>query len=570
MNRVSFATVLLLLFVGAATWCETMQLVWRYPTGGRIRSLPVVGPGGWIYALSDDGFLYSFTPGGKTRWATNLGGLVVDSLSVGRDGTVYAGLRNNRIVAVNPQGGAIWSFDAGSAILGNPATADDGTVFVGTSRGTLYSVSVNGSLEWKITLPARMTSAPVLDAQETVYLGGSDGRLYALNRWGRFKWSLPLGGHPLSVAVGGRGALYVRVSDDVILKVSPGGKVMWQKRIPAESFGPLIADERVFIASRKGEVAAYDAAGNQLWSKKLGDRLTGSWLLGRRSVYLMTKGSNVVTLGRQDGSSEGRTKVGSVGGMAVADNGTLLIGGDDWLLYAYSGVPPDPQAAWAAPSSDERNSGHGAGRFDESSLNRQLGLVPDYLALRAQEDPTSRYALSSLLAEIQSRMVSGGLGKSTWYVRRLLERIVGVGVLDPVIEGNSVVNDFPDVRAEAAGLLGRVGSLSARNALIRVLNEESDPVAASQEILALGRIGSDGDGRATRGIAFALTRLEAGSGRGEARMAMAAIHAVAAISHYEGEVPDSAGRVMLLSIYRGDYPSQVRDEALTLLRNHRP
>lgn len=569
MSR-QFLASLAAVFLLVAANLGALQLAWRYPTGGRIRSEPAVAPGGEVYALSDDGYLYSFTASGVTQWAANLGGLPTDSLSIGRDGTAYAGMGSGDLVAVNPRGGIIWRFSTGGSILGNPVTADDGTVFVATGSGTIYSLSLSGSVEWSVTLPARMTSPPILDGQETLYLGAADGRLYALTRWGRFKWSLPLGGSPQSIAAGRNGRLYVLVSGGTLVAVSANGAIVWRHEVGEGGFGPLLGEKQVYVAAATGNVKAFTAGGKPLWTSPLGTALTGSWVLGLHELYVMERDSRVAAVDTADGTIAGTSAVHAVGTMNLANDGTLLIGGRDWLVYGYLGARADPNADWTAASADARNSGHGAGRLDQLEANRMLSRIPDYLALEALADPISRSALSGVLGRLTGRIESGKAGKSTWYVRRLLERIAGVGVLNPIVEGATVINDFPQVRAKAAALLAALPSLGARTTLIRVLRAESDPVAAASEMTALGAIGSDGDGAATRAVAESLRRLQAAAGGPLPRVARAAVDAIGGMVRYEGDIPDPEGLSMLISVYRGSYSKGIRDAALAVLEGRAP
>lgn len=565
MSRLWNSALLVLLLASLPSWGQSLRLDWRYPTGGRIRSEPAVTPGGSIYALSEDGFLYAFTASGRVEQRTNLLGLPADSLSVGPDGTAYAGLEGGRLIAVNPRGRIIWSFDVGSPLFGDPATANDGTIFVATADGTLSTLALNGALEWKVTLPSRITLAPLLDAQETIYLGGDDRRLYALTRWGRFLWSTPLGGVPVSGAVATDGAVYVVLGDGAVVRVSPRGDVVWRTPDGVASFGPLIGKKRIFVADQNGEIEALSETGKPLWRTKMATRLAGAWALGRDRLYITVPRDTVAVLNAFDGSQLASVKVGSLGGLCITRSGDLLIGGQDWLVYAYSGAVFDPEAQWPLHSADARHSGHGRGRFDEKAALRLLAALPDYVELTALFDPSRRSVLSGLLEELQRRIDAGALGKSRWYVRRLLEKIASVGILHPVVEGNAVVNDFPTIRARAVELLGGMASLDVRGFLIRLLGEESDPYAAAKEIEALGRIGSDENGGSTRAIAAAMAHFADRGGSSADRVAKATVAALGSIERYEGTIPDVSGRSALLGIYRGPYRETLRSAAFALL-----
>lgn len=572
MSRLSLCSGMLFFVALAAASPAPLELAWRYPTGGQIRSSPAVGPDNTIFAISDDGFLYAFTASGRVKWACDLGGLVSDSLAVGSDGTVYAGLLDGKVDAVNPRGKIIWQFDAGGELLGNPTIAVDGTVFIATTAGTLYSVSIAGSLEWKITLPAKMTAVPVLDSQGTLYLGGSDRRLYALTRWGRFEWSLPLPGVPRDAAVAADGTIYLLTSEagtERLVHVAQGGSVEWSRRVASGSFGVLIGEEHVFTVSDGGRLMAFRASGVLDWEHSVGKTVPGGWVLYSGGLAVMGTDKTLTVLDPRSGEVIRREKMDAQGSLGLGD-GELLIGGRDWLVYGYRPAKPDAVAQWPLGSADPSHSGRAHGKVNQTVLDRRLTSIPDYLALSLQLEPSSRASLMHFLKEVSQRVDEGTLAKSTWYVRRLLERTVGVGILNPIVEGNSVVNDFPGVRAKAAVLLGRFGSLDARSVLIRTLSQETDAFAASKEIEALGAIGSDNDGRSTAAIAAAVGKFSS-SDRGEAdRVALAAVGAIRSIAHYEGAIPSPAGGIVLLSIYRGQYPAAIRDAALAALRTHSP
>ncbi len=127
-----------------------------------------------------------------------------------------------------------------------------------------------------------------------------------------------------------------------------------------------------------------------------------------------------------------------------------------------------------------------------------------------------------------------------------------------------VINSFPDVRTEAARLLGLVGSTRSRQALIQVIASEYDSIALSAEIEALGSLASDSDGASSRAIAAALSR--AGTSPPDDRVASAALNAFERIGAYEGETDEPAAIAALLAISRGDFPQQIRSRALTVLR----
>jgi hypothetical protein len=193
-----------------------------------------------------------------------------------------------------------------------------------------------------------------------------------------------------------------------------------------------------------------------------------------------------------------------------------------------------------------------------------LNGIPDYLYLQSLAGVDSRDMILLLLGKIRDRINDNSIGKSTWYVVRLLERFSGEGLLNPVYRSLKVTNSFPDVRAEAARLLGMVGSTRSRHALIQVISNEYDAVALSAEIEALGFLASDPDGASSRAIAEALSR--AGMSPPDDRIADAVLDALERIGAYEGGVGDPAAIAAVLAISAGDFSRQIRSRALSVLR----
>jgi hypothetical protein len=222
-----------------------------------------------------------------------------------------------------------------------------------------------------------------------------------------------------------------------------------------------------------------------------------------------------------------------------------------------------PTGAWPQEGHDEAHSG----RTDEGppgGNEELLNSVPDFLYLQSLAAVDSRDIIMLLLAKIRERIDTQTIGKSAWYVVRLLEHFTGEGLLNPVYRNMRVINNFPDVRAEAALLLGRVGSTSSRHVLIHVMGNENDTFSLAAQIGALGSLASDSDGSSSRAIAAAFSR--EGMSPPDERMAAATLDALDRISAYEGGMGEPAAVAALSSIYRGHFSHQIRARALTVLR----
>ncbi len=570
--------------IGAPT--ANIELLWRYGTGGQIRSHPAVGSDGTLYAISDDGYLYALAPAGELIWKHNLGGIVTDCLAVGADGTIYAGLRNGDLIAVNPHGSEIWRQRLDGLPAGDPLTAPDGRLYVGTRRGTLYVISHSGQVEWTVQLPAGITQPLAMDGAGTLYVVAADRRLYALTSWGRFKWSLPFESAPDAPAIGEGGVIFIATAAGEVYDVTPGGDIAWHYDLGGSPLAPLAGAAQaapgrvlaaqssaagggqrstVVVATREGAVAELDADGRLLWRTKLSAGLSGEPLLGTDRITVLASDGTLLTL-TEKGAVADRFSLGTRGGTVLTSDGRLYVGGRDWIIYVVQlskEAALDRSCAWPEAGHDPAHSGR-----TSSAPNEVSGFAPGAdsydLYLKSLFALGTRQAFTHILDDVSRRVEDRSLGRDVWYAVPILEHIAEAGVIEPVYEDNRVIDNFPDLRARAALLLGTLGSLYSRDILIRLIDRESDNVALASEIQALGLLGSDPDGSAVRAIAAAFRRTTASAPN--SRVAAAVVTAYQGISRYEGGLFDRAAAEPLVSIAFGGYPDWIRASAGELLR----
>lgn len=548
---------------------QSSPYLWRSATGGQIRGRPAVGPDGTTYALSEDSYLYAWVSGGSLLWKHDLGWLPWDCLAISGDGTVYAGLRNQDFIAVNPRGGRLWTVRLDGLPAGDPAVAEDGTVLVGTSAGTLSALSHLGRREWAVTLPGAVTGQPVIDGAGTIYVTAADRRLYALTQWGEFKWSLPFTAAPGVPSIAADGSVVFGTDAGEIVAVSPSGDAMWKKSLGAPVIGVAADALQIVADTRAGRVAGFTLDGRELWRTDTGHTLGSSPFIRGDLVFLSAQDGSLVALDSHHAVS-GTLKTAAVGGATAAESGEILVGGRDWVVYsldtAATGLPvphPGTPAPWPQSGHDARHSGRteAAPPVDNDAL---LALNSDYLYLKALSGAPGREGIQLLLTDIGRRISSRSLDKSTWYAVRMLENVVGTGLTNRSLQNQKLVNDFPDLRAAAAGLLARVGSTASRAALLDAVNAETDGVALAAEIGALGAIASDGDGAVLRAIVRAFTRRA--SLPPDSRLASAVVDSISRIAFYEGTLGEPSAVAILLAISRGSYDPVVRSAAQSILQ----
>ncbi len=555
--------------VGARTGSvgqEPAAFSWRFATGGQIRSRPALAPDGTIYAIAEDGYLYAVSPGGELAWKCDLGWLPWDCLAVGADGMIYAGLKNRDLVAVNPRGGVVWRLRFDGLFVGDPLIAQDGTVYVGAAPGTLVSISESGRQQWSVTLPGSLLAAPIMDGAGTIYLIASDRRLYALTQWGEFKWSLPLPAQPTWPAIGSDGTVLVGTTDGQVIAVSPEGDIRWHHDADASIVGISVGADQIIAATAGGTFLGLSASGKELWKEDTKMKLDSPPLM-RGSSMLAFSQDGTLLMRQLPGGTVQRFTVGTPGASVLARDGSVYLGGRDWVLYAFPRPQNAPKTAgsWPQAGHDEQHSGR-TPAGPRGGIEAALSANPDYLYLQTLAGSGSHEQMQVFLTEIRSRVAQGSLGKSTFYAVRLLEQLAGTGVISPVYQNQRVINDFPDMRAEASTLLGMVGSAGSRWALVRVVGAETDNFALAAEVQALGALSADGDGASSRTISTAFSR--AGTSPPDNRLAAATVDALDSIASSMGGMSPSASET-LLSIFHGAYFPEIRAAALAALQKER-
>jgi len=87
----------------------------------------------------------------------------------------------------------------------------------------------------------------------------------------------------------------------------------------------------------------------------------------------------------------------------------------------------------------------------------------------------------------QQRVGDGRLDVLDRQIESVLEYLALEGSGRSVRESGRVINNFPEVRRRSANLLGRIGTVDAENALIRVLGIDEEPTVKAEAEISRGR-----------------------------------------------------------------------------------
>lgn len=242
-------------FVGAgdgglyALELRSGRRIWRFATGGRVRSSPAYADG-VVYVGSMDGKLYAVdAESGARRFVFETEGAALDSAKEGYDRTsitsspsvspdaIFFGSRDGHLYAIERNGGGRrWRFGHRvegvpgepevAWVVGSPAVAG-GLVLVGSSDGKFFDAvsAADGREAWRFRTTERIFSSGAV-AGGMVFFGCDDGHLFALDAAsGAERWRFATGAMIVSSPVlAADGAILVG-SDDGRLRALETGPV---------------------------------------------------------------------------------------------------------------------------------------------------------------------------------------------------------------------------------------------------------------------------------------------------------------------------------------------------------
>jgi len=152
-------------------------------------------------------------------------------------------------------------------------------------------------------------------------------------------------------------------------------------------------------------------------------------------------------------------------------------------------------------------------------------------------------------------------------IRETLDFLVNEGTRSVTRESGRVVNNFPDVRRQAARYLGQIGTEEARRSLLGVLEFENEPIVLQEVFKALGDIGTNENNTTVNLISRVMNRYT--SIKPDSLMAVAAIDAFEKIAIQNSGINSSEVIGCLTNISSGAYASPIRERARQLLSDLR-
>ena len=212
-----------------------------------------------------------------------------------------------------------------------------------------------------------------------------------------------------------------------------------------------------------------------------------------------------------------------------------------------------------------------AAAFAQSGSQREMTVEESYLQeaieimiIREFARGNSRESKMTSLEYIGEALERGNTSDE---IRQTLELLSTEGRRSVARESGRVMNNFPEVRRQAARYLGQIGTEEARQSLILILQSENEPLVLQEAIKSLGDIGINDNNETARHIAWVMDRST--NLNPDNLMAIATIDAFGKIARANGGLTSPEAIQTLMRIVEGNFQRPVRELARQLMADLR-
>jgi len=543
--------ILLVLPKAAPAFSEEEHVIWQYPTGGRIVGAPLATDAGAIAFVSEDRYLYTVDRGGTLLWRRDLGYRPGAGIAAGADGSLYIIGRSGAVQAYNPAGGLVWEGDTGGRPVGPPLPAENGTLITCTEGGVLSAWSHNGFLLWRKNLGAAPSSVPILSEDAVLLVPQDNGYLTAFDLYGNELWRFLTAGSPSSPFPAAGGVACGTAYGTVFL-LNERGRLVWNISYAGAAEVLFRDSEKLYICTGRKILRCLSTDGKELWSRAVRSE-SGVEIGGCGDTIILFDSAGLEILG-PEGTPLHSLKVPLGSGTYAPGPGKLALhGGENWIVTCLS-LPE--RAACDHPAVFDC----GRALNEDTPPSRES---VDYRYMKEVAGGDNRTRMEQILRDFELLNANSPPESIPPHTEEILKILAGGAVMHPIYLGKQLMNDFPFVRERAVRLLERYGTLDIWKFLLSLITLEWEPLVRAAIITTLGTLGYDPEGRVTDGI----YRILQEEGDNDPRQAAASLDAMERIIRYNGGIPSESAPSLFLSIFRGDYPAELRRRASRLLFN---
>jgi outer membrane protein assembly factor BamB len=274
---------------------------------------PMIGNNGLAYVVADT-TIYAIRVNGTRAYTIAFRNSVIGALACDANGRVYANCENDSLYCADSTG-LRWAARTGSGPSSPAVSADGAMVVVGGGDGMIQAFSTdNGAMLWQWTTGDAVNSTAAFGSDGMIYIGSDDGALYAMKPDGGAPSWQYAANSPISTApvIDANGIIYFAADDGVVHAVnSATHAAVWTQPLNADqvSTGALTqGGELLFKALYSSEdslIALSAADGTHRWSASLpsGTELdiTCSPLVDQSGTIYVTTGTGVYAFYGQSG-----------------------------------------------------------------------------------------------------------------------------------------------------------------------------------------------------------------------------------------------------------------------------
>ncbi|MFW6250185.1 MAG: HEAT repeat domain-containing protein [Alkalispirochaetaceae bacterium] len=225
------------------------------------------------------------------------------------------------------------------------------------------------------------------------------------------------------------------------------------------------------------------------------------------------------------------------------------------LVLTLIGAP-----AWAQENQDEE----GPATIEELYLSQDIELQ----VLRSQALAADRESKLLALQSIRNMVESGTISPEDGGAFLILQSLAGEGTFREVRSGGRVVNNFPEIRREATALIAEIGGETAKDVLVRIAQEDDEPMVLSEAVYGLGTIGLNDNNEVSAQVVRVL-QVENASETPDNNLAFAAILSLEKLASQAEPPIDPEIVSVLLETASAPYIRTVRRRAVEAIVNIR-
>jgi len=237
------------------------------------------------------------------------------------------------------------------------------------------------------------------------------------------------------------------------------------------------------------------------------------------------------------------------------------------LLSAQNAAQPGGQSGSQAASQSGAQSGAQTGAQSgpkEITIEELFLKSIEFQILREKAASDDLEIKLSALDDLEKRIDAGVSGGDTAQTEFILEYLAMEGSGRISRESGHQINDFPEVRRRAATLLGRIGTEESKNALVRVMLIDDEPMVKAEAAYALGNLGMNPNNEVVQAIEFAYNMEDPQTPDQNFGYAVSlAIEKLA--QKTPGGIKDPEAYRLLVKIAQGNYLRTVKAKALQVL-----